>query len=527
MAQTRNILFIMSDQLRWDYLSCYGHPTLRTPNIDALAARGVRFENAFVQSPVCGPSRMSFYTGRYVSSHRAFGNFVPLPVDERTLGEYLRAYGIRVAVDGKTHVEPNSDGLKRLGIDPRSKLGKLLLEGGFEPYDRHDGVLADGAEEEIAENRYTKYLRKKGYLGENPWLHFANSGQDGEGKVLSGWHMRYAQTAARVDEKHSETAYTTDRALRFITECGDEPWCLHLSYIKPHWPYVAPAPYHNLYGAADVVPVRRSPVEKQNPHPLYQSYMRHPAGENFSKEQVRDTVIPVYMGLVKQIDDHVGRVMAHLDKQGRLADTMIVFTADHGDYLGDHHLGEKELWHDTVNRLPLIIVDPDDRANATRGGTEKRFVESIDLVPTFIEALGAKAPPDALEGRSLLPFLRGGKVEGWRDMVVSEFDYSFRTGTRLELKRPVKGCRTFTMRTERWKYVYVDGFRPLLFDLQNDPDEFVDLGDDPLHESVRETFRETLFRWLMRRKSFTSTPDEFVSEWLKDPRFSSMLIGHW
>lgn len=527
MADVRNILFIMCDQLRWDYLSCYGHPALKTPNIDALAARGVRFTNAFVQSPVCGPSRMSFYTGRYVSSHRSFGNFVPLPMDEKTLGEYLRTYGIRVAVDGKTHVEPNTEGLERLGINPRSRVGRFILEGGFEAYDRHDGVMTDEDTAEIAENRYTRFLRKKGYLGENPWLLFANSGQNGEGKVLSGWHMRYAQTAARVDEKHSETAYTTDRALKFISECGDAPWCLHLSYIKPHWPYVAPAPYNRLYGAGDVVPVKRSAAQKENPHPLYASYMKHPAGVNFSREAVRDTVIPVYMGLVKQIDDHVGRVMAHLDAEGRLKDTMIVFSADHGDYLGDHHLGEKELWHDTVNRLPLIIYDPAQGADGSRGSTEDRFVESIDLIPTFIEAAGGTMPADTLEGRSLLPFLRGGTVEGWRSMVVSEFDYSFRTGTRLELKRPVKGCRTFTLRTERWKYVYVDGFRPLLFDLANDPDEFIDLGDDARHAGVRDEFETKLFHWMLSRKQFTAIPDAFVANWLKDPRFSSMLIGHW
>ena len=98
MGQVRNVLFIMCDQLRWDYLSCYGHPSLQTPHIDALAKRGVRFTNAYVQSASCGPSRMSYYTGRYVSSHRAFANFVPLPIDERTVGDYLRPLGLRVAV---------------------------------------------------------------------------------------------------------------------------------------------------------------------------------------------------------------------------------------------------------------------------------------------------------------------------------------------------------------------------------------------------------------------------------------------
>jgi arylsulfatase A-like enzyme len=208
---------------------------------------------------------------------------------------------------------------------------------------------------------------------------------------------------------------------------------------------------------------------------------------------------------------------------------MIVFTSDHGDYLGDHWLGEKELWHDTVNRVPLIVYDPDPRANATRGKAETRLVESIDLLPTFIETLGSNAPVEPLEGRSLLPLLRpnGTKLDDWRDTVVAEFDYSFRTGTRLELGRPVKGCRTFTMRTRRWKYVYVDGMRPLLFDLKADPDEFEDLGDDASHADICAKFECELFRLLIRRKSFTSTSDDFVANWLKDPRFADMVIGAW
>ena len=109
----RNILFIMCDQLRWDYLSCAGHPTLETPNIDALAKRGVRFDRAYVQGPVCGPSRMSYYTGRYVGSHHAVWNFVPLRVGEMTLGDHLRPLGLRVALAGKTHMEPDRVGMER------------------------------------------------------------------------------------------------------------------------------------------------------------------------------------------------------------------------------------------------------------------------------------------------------------------------------------------------------------------------------------------------------------------------------
>ncbi|MBL8382913.1 MAG: sulfatase-like hydrolase/transferase [Burkholderiales bacterium] len=528
MAAVRNILFIMCDQLRWDYLSCFGHPTLRTPNIDALAARGVRFANAFVQSASCGPSRMSFYTGRYVSSHRAFANFVALPIDERTLGDYLRPLGLRVAVDGKTHAEGDAASLRARGIDPASPAGVLAMEAGFEPYDRHDGVLTDGATLDIAANRYTTYLQAQGYAGPNPWLSHANSAVDGSGSVLSGWHMRYAQEPARVAEPHSETAYSTDRAIEFIREQGDAPWCLHLSYIKPHWPYVAPSPYNAMYRAADVVPPVRHAAERLEPHPILAQYLRHEASRNFSKDEVRYKVIPVYMGLVRQVDDHLGRLFDAMEAAGRWRDTMVVFCSDHGDYLGDHYLGEKELFHDSVGRMPLIVYDPDAAADATRGTVEvDRFVEAIDLLPTFVSALGARPNADRLEGTSLLPLLRGEAVPTWRTFTVSEFDYSFRTATRQALGRPVKECGMITLRDHRYKYVHCDGFRPLLFDLQQDPQEFFDLGGRESSRAILEEYAAKLAQWLLQRRRYTTCSDRFADTWLQDARYGGMKIGVW
>ena len=131
----RNVLFIMCDQLRFDYLSCAGHPFLKTPNIDALAARGVRFTRAYVQSPVCGPSRMSYYTGRYMRSHGANWNGFPLRIGEPTLGDHLRKLGVRTALVGKTHMTSDDEGMQRLGIDPGSIIGVLASECGFEPFD--------------------------------------------------------------------------------------------------------------------------------------------------------------------------------------------------------------------------------------------------------------------------------------------------------------------------------------------------------------------------------------------------------
>src|ERR1700761_3958262 len=140
MARVKNVIWIMCDQLRYDYLGCTGHPTLKTPNIDAMAKRGVLFSNAYVQSPVCGPSRMSFYTGRYMRSHGGNWNRFPLPVGTPTLGDHLAELGVRTVLVGKTHMAPDAEGMRRLGIDPASSLGVLVSECGFEPFERDDGL---------------------------------------------------------------------------------------------------------------------------------------------------------------------------------------------------------------------------------------------------------------------------------------------------------------------------------------------------------------------------------------------------
>nr|WP_246171084.1 alkaline phosphatase family protein [Pandoraea eparura] len=522
----RNVLFIMADQLRRDYLSCYGHPTLHTPHLDALAKRGVRFDRAYVQGPVCGPSRMSYYTGRYVTSHGAIWNFVPVSVREQGLGDYLRPHGIRTAVAGKTHMEPDVAGMARLGIERTSEQGVLAEQLGFEPFDRDDGVWPPGFVSE--HNQYTAFLKKHGYVSDNPWHDFANSAASPNGEVLSGWEMRYANLPARVKAEHSETPYMTDRAIDFIREQGESPWCLHLSYIKPHWPYVAPAPYHDMYKAEDVLPVKQHSAERgDDAHPVMQGFQRFAGAENFSQEAVRKHVIPVYMGLVKQLDDEIGRLMAHLEQAGRLEDTMIVFCSDHGDYLGDHYLAEKELFHDTVARVPLIVYDPSREADITRGRVESRLVESIDVVPTILTALGVMPQEHILEGRSLQPLLHGEAIADWRDAVFSEMNYAFRDFVRLPIQQPIERCHGYMVSDERWKCVFFDDLRPQLFDLENDPDEFHDLGADPTYAVVRERARERLFEWLRHRKIHPTVSYPRMAAWTRKEQEAGIHICAW
>ncbi len=514
-----NILFIMADQLRADYLGCMGHPTLRTPVIDALAAESVIFDRAFCQGPVCGPSRMSFYTGRYVINHGASYNEVPLGVQERTLGDYLRPLGYRVALVGKTHMKADYEGMRRLGVDPRSSRGVLISECGFEPYERDDGLHPDQLVD--PDLPYNRWLRALGYDAANPWHDYANAAAGPGGELLSGWYLRNARHPARVREEHSETAYITDRAMQFVQEAGDTPWCLHLSYIKPHWPYIAPDPYHRLYSEQDVLPAVRDPAERNAEHPVVGAYRRHEESVNFSDERVRMTVIPTYMGLVGQLDHHLGRLFEFLKRNGQWENTLIVFTSDHGDYLGDHWLGEKDLFHDTASRIPLIVRDP----RAAGGRREARLVEAIDLAPTFLEAAGGERMDHVLEGRSLLPLLRGGEDGVWREAVFSEADYACRPARR-DLGVAPDAARAFMVRTQRWKYIHYTNFGAELFDLEQDPDELHDLGKDPDCRAPRDEMRARLFDWFAARRTRVNITNARI-EGMGNPRARGIVFGAW
>jgi arylsulfatase A-like enzyme len=514
MRRTRNILFIMFDQLRFDYLSCAGHPFLSTPNIDRIAARGVRFTRAYVQSPICGASRMSTYTGRYVHSHGAAWNNFPLKVGEITLGDHLRKLGMSCWLVGKTHMKADAEGMARLGLAPDSVIGARVAECGFEVFLRDDGLWAVGVDGFYDESRspFNEYLKGRGYGGDNPWHDYANSGIGADGEIASGWLMQNADKPANIRNEDSETPWRTSRAIDFLggQSGAAGPWLCHLSYIKPHWPYIVPAPYHAMYGPNQILPAVRHPRERSNPHPVYEAFMRSPFGQSFSRDEVREKVVPTYMGLVKQCDDELGRLFSYLETSGRMDDTMIVITSDHGDYLGDHWLGEKNLFHDPSVKVPLIIYDPSPSADVTRGSTCNALVEQIDLAATFIEAAGGTVPTHIVEGRSLMPFLHGEPPAAWREFAVSEFDYSM-TPIADRLGVAPREARLFMLADGRWKFMHAEGgFRPMLFDIKADPQEFDDLGASQEYREVINLMYERLANWARRPSQRTTMSDAAI-----------------
>ena len=485
----------MYDQLRHDYLSCAGHPHLHTPNFDRVAAKGVRFINAYVQSPICGSSRMCFYTGRYASSHGAQWNGFPLRIGELTLGDHLRRQGMACWLIGKTHMKADADGMERLGIPPDSVIGARQAECGFDSWIRDDGLWGEGPDGFYDEKRspYNEYLKNVGYRSDNPWADFANAGIDDNEEIASGWMFTNADRPANIREQDSETPWLTRQAIAFIDQ-AEGPWCAHVSYIKPHWPYIVPAPYHNMFGGNHVPQALRHDVERDNPHPVYGAYIGNKIAAAFQQDEVRQKVIPAYMGLIKQCDDQLGVLLDHLEQTGRMQNTMIVLTSDHGDYLGDHWLGEKDLFHEQSVKVPLIIYDPRSRADATRGTSCDALVESIDLAATFVEAAGGNVPEHIIEGRSLLPWLNG-ETPDWRDFVISEYDYS-PTPQCVKLGLEPRDARLFMVFDGRYKLMHAEGgFRPMLFDLKNDPEEFHDLAKADDHQAEIDKLYNYLATW--------------------------------
>lgn len=492
-----NILFIMYDQLRFDYMSCAGHPHLHTPNFDRVAAKGVRFTNAYVQSPVCGGSRMCFYTGRYASSHGAHWNGFPLRVGEYTLGDHLRQNGMDCWLIGKTHMRADAEGMARLGLSPDSVIGARQAECGFDTWIRDDGLWGTGPDGLYDEKRspYNEYLKAKGYEAENPWADFANASIDGD-DIASGWIFRNADKPANIREEDSETPWLTTQTLAFLDE-KKGPWLAHVSYIKPHWPYIVPAPYHNMFNETHVPPALCDAVEKDNPQPVFGAYQNNKIAQAFQKEEVRNKVIPAYMGLIKQCDDQLGRILDRLEETGQMDDTMIVLTSDHGDYLGDHWLGEKDLFHEQSAKIPMIIYDPRAQADGTRGTVCDALVESIDLAATFVAAAGGEVPSHILEGRSLVPWLHGETPE-WRDFVISEYDFSV-TPMAGQLGLEPRDARLFMVFDGRYKMMHAEGgFRPMLFDLKEDPNEFIDLAKGNSHAQEIDRLYGYLMKWGLR-----------------------------
>jgi arylsulfatase A-like enzyme len=282
-----------------------------------------------------------------------------------------------------------------------------------------------------------------------------------------------------------------------------------------------------MFGREDCLPPVRSEEERSDKaNPIFRGFQEHPESVSFSKDEVRLNMQPTYLGLVKQIDDHLGRLMAFLEKSGRMDDTLIVFTADHGDYQGDHWQGEKEFMYEQGVCVPMIVVDPDEKSK--RGMVSDALIEAVDMVPTFLDALEIEIPDHIIEGRSILPLLRG-EQSAIREAVFSELDFAiYPTARKLGLKP--NDARMVMCRTARWKLVHFGpGLPPQLFDMQEDPLELHDRGrdDGAIYRAARDDLYQCMLEWMRQRRNRSGMTNQAVARRPSPAAAGGVTIGVW
>ena len=500
MAEIRNVLLIVVDQWRGDTISYLGHPTVRTPAVDALCRDGVTFRNHYTQCAPCGPARASLLTGLYMMNHRVVQNGVPMNAHLRTLADEMRDAGYDPAIVGYTTTAP----------DPRTTSPN-------DPRYRARGAMMPGwraiAPMEPARRPYFNWLRQQGHpvpeTPEDVWLPI----EQREGATGA------TELPSTVPSDLSDTSWSTEHGLGYLRGMENQQWFLHLGYFRPHPPFIAPAPYHEYYDPDDMaLPVRAETREAEAAqHPLLDHYIREIKQKKFfqdgeglgSEMSGREVQVmrAAYYGLISEIDDTLARVIAYLKETGQYDNTLIVFTCDHGEQLGNHYLlGKVGYFHDSFH-IPMIIRDPSPEADATRGKVVDNFTETVDVMPTILDWIGAETPRSC-NGQSVLPFLHGDAPADWRTDVHYEFD--FRPAfDGLDGPAPcglaMDECSLAVIQDEKYKYVHFDALPPLFFDLEDDPDQFRNRADDPALAPVMLEYAQKMLSWRLNNADRTLT----------------------
>jgi len=490
-----NILFIMTDQQRFDCLAANGNPLIRTPHLDRLAARSANFSHAVVQAPVCVPSRACFFTGRYAHSHRNRVNYTPLDRAEVLMQARLREAGYRTASVGKLHLHPpTSDEARRTG---------------FDAVELHDGASSRDA--------WSDYVKWRDERDPRKGIHYRRLAASVK-ELAGGLPPGANPYRAAIDERYTDTTWTGVRTRHHIAELAKrpEPFFLFSSFWKPHSPFDVPEPFDAMYNDVDLpLPRKYSLEEIQNlPAPLAKLILRGNKPPYDMDRTQLEWAYRSYYGAVTHIDREVGLILDALEATGQADDTIVVFTSDHGDQLLEHGLMGKNVFFEASIRVPLLICFP----GRVKPGRYDSLVESIDLLPTLFELAGLREPYPC-QGRSLAALIDGGGrpyVE--RDAVFSEnvipeiitggsLDFAFEKG------RGVKGIRhpdAKMVRTRRWKYnYYPEGFAEL-YDLDNDPREDRNLATDAGRRGVVDEMRGRILDWMIT----ADETDQIAPRWL-------------
>ncbi len=456
-----NIIIIYTDQQRYDTLGSSGNALIQTPNLDRLAAEGTCFSNAFVTCPICVPSRVSLWTGRYNHTNLSYNNHRLMSERETDFVSVFREHGYTTALIGKDHCFPG----------PR--------------------------EEEIFDHRITG-----GHAGFNPSVN--DAGQRNL-DVRQG-KMQVPMAADPVDAEENPTAQICREGCRYVENAADDiPFLLWLSIPDPHPPYMVAEPWASMYG--DVGIPRPVWCEGETGNKPYRQQLIT-QWNRYDKEYPGDDIMrlrQIYWGMVSCIDEHVGRLIALLKDKSFDDNTIVVYTSDHGDYMGDHKMIRKGVnVYDVLVHVPLIVWGKEVLAHNTEA-----MVENIDILPTLAQL--ADIPiPDGVQGRSFAKVLLG-ETDAHRDCVHLEHGDPGRplrpgdlsaaeheelaADTGHHLCRIISRGRVKGIRTRRWKYCVTPGDVDELYDLENDPGELDNLAAAPQHADVVHDLRARLLQW--------------------------------
>ncbi len=451
-----NILFIMVDEMRWNAMGCAGNTIVRTPNLDRLAREGTRFATAYTCSPVCVPSRYCCFTSRYAHVHGSMDNSTPPQAGEILLPPLLKQYGYQTALSGKLHFLPSD---QEYGFD---YFWSFTTEG--------PGKLQRWPE--YMDAKHGPGSARRLVPGSQPYP------DDPLGKDLG--KLPYPK-------EDSQTFWITDRALGFLRQRDrQKPFFLFVSYLDPHSPSQLCEPYWSMYDAGSM-PNPRIPesVKKQRAEAV-RSDARGGGRHLIDDEAMARALTAAYYAKVAMLDDNVGRLLQQVESMGLSDDTIIVFTADHGNMLGDHGRWFKGVMYEGSSRIPLMIKAPRRSPFAAvfnRGKVVNEMVENIDVMPTLMEMIGKPLPADAgFQGTSLAN-LAAGKQTSWKTAIFAERgSMMIRTARHKLIKNQERDLREGAGEYE-------------LYDLVKDPGEDANLIDDPACASLVAELKARLQAW--------------------------------